>query len=366
MNMYPYYLVKDVNELDELIYARKFTEGTSLQPSKLRTEFAAYTKDNELHINIRCPEYDPTLPESFRLQFDPARSARRPNNLLQIHIHSDGRFNAGKMEYDIVRLTPVHDVSVIVQSEKDPLMISVIIPLDLLRLEGVLKEAVGFNMFHSSKNSMAKWSGYPSELCTQTLQGCGDFIFVKGLGEEKIRNLIEKVVKDRNQYHTRWEKQSIPQEIYRYVRSKKSGFSLRIKKEDVKSAIKNAECTSWGKAIKDHIFQTADYWASKSDDELFDLVPVGNPRAMTPSQFFGDPLTGGNRSTLATCLETPYRWYNKETKEWWYPGKKVVNPLTKEEIPVEDSGEGFMQPEGFANPGTRCMLVAAFRYRCCS
>jgi hypothetical protein len=363
MNSYPYCLVKSISgncDSFEPVYTGNFTQDTSRNPSKLKTEFAAYKKDDLLFIRIKCADYHPDQPEYFRLVFDPARSARRPHNLLQVRIHSDGRCNAGKMEYDIVHLKPVDGIFANIEKGDSTLDITVTVPLLLLHPQGK-PEAIGFNMYRSARGELAKWSGYPSELCIHTLQGCGDLIFTDGLSDKEVDELVKKITEDRNLYHTRWEKQSIPQELYRYYRPKKSGFSLRIKKSDVESARYNAEHTLWGKATKDHIFEVADYWASKSDDELFDLVPVGNPRALTPSQFFGDPLTGGNRGTLTTCLETPYRWYNQKTKEWWYPGKKVVNPLTKEEIIVEDNGEGFLLPEGFANPNTRCMLVAAYR-----
>lgn len=144
------------------------------------------------------------------------------------------------------------------------------------------------------------------------------------------------------------------------VKPKTRGNTI-IKKEWIKKARDNASNAKWGKEIARRILETADYWAQKKDKELLELVPTGNPRALTPGQYYGDPISGGNRFALYTCLETPYRWYNPKTKMWWYDGAVVTNPATGEEVVVHDDGSGFLQPEGFAHPGVRTYFVAAYR-----
>ena len=73
---------------------------------------------------------------------------------------------------------------------------------------------------------------------------------------------------------------------------------LIISSNRLEVARESATSTSWGKNIQKRILEVADNWASKSDQELFDLVPVGNPLALTPGQYYGDSLSGGNRKTL--------------------------------------------------------------------
>jgi hypothetical protein len=113
--------------------------------------------------------------------------------------------------------------------------------------------------------------------------------------------------------------------------------------------------------MKAEILKIADYWAAKSDDELFDLIPVGNPRSVTPCGHYGDPLAGGDRNAHEACLERPYQWYTPATGEWWYNGKVFRNPTTDEELILQDDGGGFIAPDGFPHPGMRYMFTAAYR-----
>ncbi|MFX0102199.1 MAG: hypothetical protein ACFFCS_21720 [Candidatus Hodarchaeota archaeon] len=144
------------------------------------------------------------------------------------------------------------------------------------------------------------------------------------------------------------------------VNEKKSG-NLIYKKSIIENARKNATNTGWGKEIAKRILTVADYWASKTDEELVALVPTGNPRALSPGQYYGDPIDGGNRKTLYTSLETPYKWYNPNTRTWWYNGAKVKNPGTGEMVEMHDDGGGFIAPEGFPRPGEPTMFSAAYR-----
>ncbi|RKN86134.1 heparinase II/III family protein [Paenibacillus ginsengarvi] len=361
--LYPYYVVRESEQFELLPVAGHFIEGDTINSASRKTEFAAYTNKNDLHIRIWCYDAEPQQMETIRLNFDPDHSGRRPHNLVQIMIDSNGTTKAETMEYDIVRLTPVEGVRGSSVFRNGAWEMTVLLPLELVYKSRQTRPYIGLNVIRTSKGSpaLSKWSGLPGEISVSCLQGIGDLIFAEGLSEDKTNEWIERATQDSNTAYTKWEKQKLPSDMLKHIRDKKTGFSLRIKPEDAERARRSASETEWGARIAARIYEVADYWASKTDDELFDFIIPGNPRAMTPSQFYGDPLTGGNRSTLKTCLETPFRFYNETTGEWWYPGKKLKNPSTGEEVTVEDNGEGFLIPEGFPNPYTRCMLVAATR-----
>lgn len=360
--LYPYYVVHEADDFGRLPVAGRFLQGDTMNTASLRTEFAACTRDGKLHIRVWCHDADPQFEETIRLNFDPDHSGRRPHNVVQVFVESDGSTRAETMEYDIVRFTPVEGVRSRSDLKNGVWEITVELPLNLVYKSRGTRPYIGLNVIRVRKgHSTSKWSGLPGEISVHCLQGIGDLIFAEGLSAGQLNDWIERAVQDSNTAYTKWEKQKLPPDMLQHVRAKKSGFSLRIKREDAERARMNARETEWGAQIARRIYEVADYWASKSDDELFDFIIPGNPRAMTPSQFYGDPLTGGNRLTLKTCLETPFRFYNEKTGEWWYPGKRLTNPTTGEEVVVEDNGEGFLIPEGFPNPYTRCMLVAATR-----
>ncbi|MDF2722230.1 MAG: hypothetical protein K0Q59_1905, partial [Paenibacillus sp.] len=363
--LYPYYVVHNAERFEQLPVpaAGDFKEGDTINSASRKTEFAAYTCEGKLHIRVWCHDADAQQPETIRLNFDPDHSGRRPHNLVQIFIDSDGKTTAETMEYDIIRFTPVEGVCGSSVFRDGVWEMTVVMPLDLVYLTKGTRPYIGLNVIRMRKEKpvLSKWSGLPGEISVVCLQGIGDLIFADGWTEDETNAWIERAIADSNTAYTKWEKQKLPPDMLRHVRDKRSGFSLRIKPEDAERARRNARETEWGATIAASIYEVADYWAAKTDDELFDFILPGNPRAMTPSQFYGDPLTGGNRLTLKTCLETPFRFYNEQTGEWWYPGKKLNNPTTGEEVIVEDNGEGFLIPEGFPNPHTRCMLVAATR-----
>lgn len=158
----------------------------------------------------------------------------------------------------------------------------------------------------------------------------------------------------------RWEKAPLDPAVAELVEPKQRGHTI-WRADWVRQARQNATNTVWGQAVAARIMAVADYWAAKSDRELLELIPVGNPRAMVPGTYHGDPLSGGNRKTLVTCLETPYRWYNPETKQWWYDGVTVTNPGTGKPLTVRDDGSGFVAPDGFPRPGMRTYFTAAYR-----
>ncbi|MHA1680461.1 MAG: hypothetical protein ACTSUE_05595 [Promethearchaeota archaeon] len=159
---------------------------------------------------------------------------------------------------------------------------------------------------------------------------------------------------------TRWEKLILNQGISDLI-SKKSRGNLIFDKKRINAAIQNATSTKWGLNIREKILVVANFWADKPIKELLDFVPVGNPLALTPGQYYGDPIEGGNRKTLFACLEKKYQWYNPVSKTWWYDGVDVKNPKTGAKITVRDDGAGFIPSDGFKHPGEPRMFVAAYR-----
>src|SRR5690606_20387718 len=142
---------------------------------------------------------------------------------------------AGRMEYDIIHLTPIEGV----QGRSDVVNglweIEVDLPLELIGLSYGSRRHIGFNVVRLRKDnrSWSKWSGLPGELSVHFLQGLGDLILAHDLTAAETETLIEHVVADSNTYYTKWERQKLPADILNDVRAKKSGFSLRLKKEDV-------------------------------------------------------------------------------------------------------------------------------------
>jgi hypothetical protein len=177
---------------------------------------------------------------------------------------------------------------------------------------------------------------------------------------EVPRIVKARLSRERSLAISKRERRPLDGNVTALVSSKRRGHTL-WREEWVRRARSNAVHAAWGKAIAGRILEVADYWAAKTDQELLDLVPAGNPRACTPGQYYGDPISGGSYRTLLTCLETPNRWYNPTTKQWWYDGVTVANPGTGEKVVVKDDGSGFIAPDGFPRPGVRTYFTAAYR-----
>lgn len=145
-------------------------------------------------------------------------------------------------------------------------------------------------------------------------------------------------------------------------RPKTEGFRGQTSRNDVMVARQNAKRYAWARKLSDKIVRGADWWASKSDDEIWSLIPEGNPRALCPSFEHGCPIHGGARHTFKTSLKHPYRWQCKYGGEWWHDGVRINNPKTGKEVVVRDDGSGWLAPEGFRKPGYRYYFVAAYRH----
>ncbi len=142
---------------------------------------------------------------------------------------------------------------------------------------------------------------------------------------------------------------------------KPSGFLGMFSREDVERAKNTVREHARAREELRLIRQDADFWTHFSDEFLYALLPTQNPRALTPSQYHGCPIHGGNRTTLETSLEHPYRYRCRVGGEWWYDGARVVNPGTGDTVVVHDDGSGWVAPEGFANPGERYYFKGAYR-----
>ena len=131
--------------------------------------------------------------------------------------------------------------------------------------------------------------------------------------------------------------------------------------EDLARALDNLERYGWARRIRDSIVAEADFWAAKSDEELYSLIPAENPRALVVSYNDGCPIHGGDRFAFHTSLEDFPRWQCAYGKEWWYSGAQITNPGTGEKVVVQDDGFGWVAPEGFLRPGTRYYFTGAAR-----
>lgn len=140
------------------------------------------------------------------------------------------------------------------------------------------------------------------------------------------------------------------------------GFLALIDREDLARGRKNIATRPWAMRYYEGVVKDADWWLSQSDEYLYSLIPVGNPRAISPSFEKGCPLHGGARYTYTATLEKPYRWKCKRGGEEWYDGAVVKNPKTGADVIVHDDGNGWLAPEGFPNAGRRYYFTAAYRY----
>ncbi|MFC5648196.1 hypothetical protein ACFPYJ_03515 [Paenibacillus solisilvae] len=363
-HLYPVYPVHELEAGFPILAENEFTLDHSFVSPKSNTEFRMYTKGDILFVQIGYESESDAGAEEITLFFDPDHSGRKPHNSVMFTFLTDGSLKYETYQYFMEQKDIPQDVEFTSFSEGNRHELALSLPLRLMRIHSEEKRVLGFNLFRSilfgGTKSLAKWSGLPGDVAV-TGQGAGNLLLTRGLGQDEIDCWMDKLGNESGVYYTAWKKRTVPEEIYSYVTEKKRGLTVRIGEDDVRKARENAQHTAWGKRMKEAIVQVADYWAAKSDDELFDLVPVGNPRALTPGQYFGDPLNEGNRTAFQMCLERPYQYYNPATKTWWHNGMQIVNPTTGEAVIVEDDGRGFLAPAGFPNPGVRYMFTASYR-----
>jgi hypothetical protein len=369
---YPIYLVHEHNSIFEATLSEKFKVADlgfrakidKLKDSDHAISFRAYTELDHLCLNLRYESVPPEADGEVVLFFDFGHTRRKRHGAFSMKFKEDGSVVYEEFLYEIERHEIPSNIDYSVSTLDGFVNLTVSMPLRLLRIESQEQRILGFNAVRTVKSgdetSLITWSGIPGDRPTMGL-GMGDLLLTRGLSAKEIETRKKKVQAESTLFFTRWEKWKIPQEIYGYVTEKRKGFTARLSRADVDKARESANTTLWGGRVKQEILLIADYWAAKSDDELFELVPVGNPRALSVGQYFGDPLEGGKRTAYQLCLERPYQYYNPNTQKWWYNGMTLQNPTTGEKIIMDDDGQGFLAPEGFPNPGVRYMFTASYR-----
>ncbi len=152
-------------------------------------------------------------------------------------------------------------------------------------------------------------------------------------------------------------------ELYEKVirRGKTRGFTGIYSREDLARARRNIERLPWAREMFEEVVRDAAFWVEKGDEEFYATIPTQNPLALTPAQYHGCPIHGGNRSNLETDLLHPYQWRCTLGGEWWHNGVEVVNPGTGQRVRMVDEGPGWVAPEGFPNAGTTYYFVGAYR-----
>ncbi len=376
-NLYPVYLVHDIESAFKIKYTNSFyiadmlfrKPSLNLEPANQEMEFHAYTEGDEFIFRMRYAKLGEGQNSEMTLLFDPDCSRRKRKNAFQFRIQDNGRLEYDEYRYEIETLPLPFGVNYSYNSDDSAHTIHITIPFSLLRIksnhyENLSSRVLGFNVFRTIRSQGDKqiltWAGIKGDK-TDVGQGTGILLLTRGLTVSESEEMAERLGAEADFYYTAWVKRKVPAEIYEFLSDKKTGLTVRMNAEDVRLARENAEQTRWGNRTKQEILAIADYWAAKSDDELHDLVPFGNPRAMSVGQSFGDPLTGGRRTAFQVCLEKPYQYYNPSTGTWWHNGMVIQNPTTGEDVRIDDDGRGFLAPVGFPNPGVRYMFTASYR-----
>ncbi len=360
-NLYPIYSVYEYEEDKDVAYDSNFTSGNTLEHAGTKMAFAAYTIRDRIHMILKSYNINPNGNDEITYLIDPAHSGRKPHNMKRLVCMINNTIDYYEFHYEFEKLQLPEDITYKIEYFEDHVSFQLTVPIEFIGLSEN-NRVIGLNIFCSDHNRQQryKWSGLPGDVADNG-QGMGDLVFTRGLSQEQIDDLIKNTGLESNNYFTKWKKAKVPQELIQYVTNKKKGHTVRLSKQDCEIACDRGQNTEWGRDMKKKILEVADYWAQKSDRELFYTVPFGNPRAVTPGQYFGHPLYGGNRSAFLMCLERPYQYYHADTKTWLYEGVELKNPTTGESVVLKDDGSGFIAPEGFPNPGVRYMFTAAYR-----
>lgn len=374
---YPVYKAHERNGGYAIEQSRTFLIGdpwfrskkTRLIPTNHDISFRMYSADDKLTLELEFERLPGTSEQhgTIALYFDPRNSRRRRHNAFVFYIRPDGGLEYELCEYEIYKADIPDWVEYQYKETEDASNAQVRLSLPLSRLKVLSDDqrVFGFNCVRTLQQEgqepqFITWSGITGDR-PQAGHGTGEVLLTKGLTTLEIEQWEARIASESDTYFLKWEKWELPSELYVYVKEKTQGCSIRLDQNDLQQARENAERSEWGRLLKQRILKVADYWADKSDHELFDFVPVGNPRALSVGQFHGDPYTGGKRTAYQVCLERPYQFYCPATKEWVFNGKIMINPTTGEEHVLDDDGRGFVAPEGFPNPGARYMYTASYR-----
>lgn len=369
---YPVYLVSERSEDREAAWSSPFviadqqfrSKKATLEKTGHRIAFRAYTHGGELVVQLR---YEPEGGD-IAILFDRGATRRKRHNLFTVKLKQEGTTVYEEHNYEVEELPLPPSIRITLGEREEERLAELTISLEHLRISSSADRVVGFNVARTLQpqgtnnlsGEFVSWSGAPGDRPLGGI-GTGDLLLLRGLAPGEIEAWARKVGEAGSLFFTRWEKRDIPERIRSLVTEKKRGLTARLSAADIHAARETAERTEWGRSVRSAVLEIADYWASKSDDELFALVPDGNPRALSVGQFFGDPLHGGKRTAFEVCLERPYQYFSTATRTWWHNGMTIVNPTTGEELVLDDDGRGFVAPEGFPVPGARYMFTASYR-----
>ncbi|MFK7694572.1 hypothetical protein [Paenibacillus sp. HJGM_3] len=379
--LYPVYLVHEAGAGRPIERSGTFLvadvqfrgKKAKLEPSNHSIHFEAYTREDRLFVKV---EYEAIVSKggdhgTVLLFFDRGSTRRKRHNMFVLHLKPDGTLLYEEQNYE-QEFLPLPEGLIYEASQRDGMQQATFsIPLEFLRIRSLDDRVIGFNVTRILKDpkddpnnnlsgDFISWSGIKGDRPSGGI-GNGDLLLTRDLSDEEIADWTKRVQAYSSTHYAQWERRYIPDRIHELMAEKKRGFTGRLSREDVQRARRNAETTVWGARMKAEIVGIADYWAAKSDEELFDFVPVGNPRALSVGQFFGNPLHGGKRTAFEVCLERPYEFYSIHTKSWWHVGMTLTHPETGEPVVLEDDGGGFVAPDGFPVPGARYMFIASYR-----
>ncbi len=200
----------------------------------------------------------------------------------------------------------------------------------------------------------------PGRIHVAQLEAYGSFVEGPAVDFQRIRDALREEW-ERNYREARREiTREVLQRIDRSPLERQRVGPVRA--EEIARARRNRASTAWGRTQAEKILKDASWWLDKDDEFIYGMIPTQNPRAISPSYERGCPIHGGGRKCMRTNTALKYSWQCAIGGERWYNGAVVHNPATGERVEVWDDDDGWIAPEGFANPGTTYHFNSAWRY----
>ena len=200
----------------------------------------------------------------------------------------------------------------------------------------------------------------PGRMHVAQLEAYGGFVEGPAVDYLKIRDELREEWEDNYREARRGITREVLDRIDRSPVKRPGGGPVGA--EETERARRNRAATAWGRAQAKKIIDDASWWLGKDDAFIYRMIPTQNPRAISPSYERGCPIHGGGRKCMRTNTSLEYRWQCVIGGEWWYNGAIVHNPATGEPVEVRDEDDGWIAPQGFANPGTIYHFNSAWRY----
>ncbi len=147
-------------------------------------------------------------------------------------------------------------------------------------------------------------------------------------------------------------------------RYKDRGYTLTLSREDVDRARRLIAQEEWAQLAFAGLKNIADYWAGKSDIELYNIIPDSGPMAWSACYSFGCPVCGvgqaGNTaSALRTSIDSPGMWQCVTCERWYGDGQEIE--YSGKKFIIEDDGSGWHIPEGLPGAGHTCYFEGAWK-----